>query len=218
MRIGYYSDTYVRTDDGWRLRTRSMTFLRKSGAQDSGRAARPDPARPHRPLMELDEYRASLDAWLEQNLSALQPDHAGPGSLDDQMEQLAKVKRLTFEAGWMRWGWPERVGGLGGSILLRALPRRSVDHAGPGRTGPLLHDRGAGPDHDRLRHPGAGRRDGAPTAQRCGDLVPGVFRAGDRQQPGRADLPGHPGRRRVARRRARRSGPAWPSTPSAVSS
>ena len=69
--------------------------------------------------MELDEYRASLDAWLEQNLSALQPDHAGLGSLDDQMEQLAKVKRLTFEAGWMRWGWPERVGGLGGSILLR---------------------------------------------------------------------------------------------------
>ena len=58
--------------------------------------------------MELDEYRASLDAWLEQNLSALQPDHAGLGSLDDQMEQLAKVKRLTFEAGWMRWGWPER--------------------------------------------------------------------------------------------------------------
>jgi alkylation response protein AidB-like acyl-CoA dehydrogenase len=69
--------------------------------------------------MELDEYRPSLDAWLELNLSALQPDHAGLGSLDDQMEQLAKVKRLTFETGWMRWGWPERVGGLGGSILLR---------------------------------------------------------------------------------------------------
>ena len=70
--------------------------------------------------MELDKYRASLDAWLEQHLSALQPDHAGLGSLDDQMEQLAKVKRLTFEADWMRWGWPERVGGLGGSILLRS--------------------------------------------------------------------------------------------------
>jgi alkylation response protein AidB-like acyl-CoA dehydrogenase len=70
--------------------------------------------------MELDEFRASLDAWLEHNLSALQPDHAGLGSLDDQMAQLAKVKRLAFEAGWMRWGWPERVGGLGGSVLLRA--------------------------------------------------------------------------------------------------
>jgi hypothetical protein len=44
MRIGYYSDTYVRTGGCWRLRTRSMTFLRKSGARDSGRAH--DPTRP----------------------------------------------------------------------------------------------------------------------------------------------------------------------------
>jgi hypothetical protein len=44
MRIGYYSDTYRRTTDGWRLHTRSMTFLRKSGAQDSGRPH--DPTRP----------------------------------------------------------------------------------------------------------------------------------------------------------------------------
>src|SRR5436190_17907196 len=44
MRIGWYADTYRRTPDGWRLRTRSMTFLRRSGARDSGRAH--DPARP----------------------------------------------------------------------------------------------------------------------------------------------------------------------------
>jgi len=37
MRIGYYNDTYVRTDDGWRLKTRAMTFIRRSGAHDSGR-------------------------------------------------------------------------------------------------------------------------------------------------------------------------------------
>src|SRR5436190_23399085 len=36
MRIGWYTDTYRRTAEGWRLRTRSMTFLRKSGARDSG--------------------------------------------------------------------------------------------------------------------------------------------------------------------------------------
>jgi len=44
MRIGYYGDTYRRTDEGWRLRTRSMTFLRKSGARDAGRPH--DPTRP----------------------------------------------------------------------------------------------------------------------------------------------------------------------------
>src|SRR6516165_2846168 len=44
MRIGYYTDTYRRTDQGWRLRTRSMTFLRRSGARDSGKPH--DPRRP----------------------------------------------------------------------------------------------------------------------------------------------------------------------------
>lgn len=44
MRIGWYTDTYVRTEKGWRLRTRQMTFLRKSGARDSGKAH--DPTRP----------------------------------------------------------------------------------------------------------------------------------------------------------------------------
>jgi hypothetical protein len=37
MRIGYYRDTYVRTTVGWRLKTRAMTFIRRSGAHDSGR-------------------------------------------------------------------------------------------------------------------------------------------------------------------------------------
>jgi SnoaL-like domain len=37
LRIGYYNDTYRRTADGWRLRTRAMTFMRRNGAHDSGR-------------------------------------------------------------------------------------------------------------------------------------------------------------------------------------
>ncbi|MEV0685392.1 nuclear transport factor 2 family protein [Nocardia sp. NPDC050378] len=36
MRIGYYTDTLIRTDDGWRLRTRRMTFIRRNGDHDSG--------------------------------------------------------------------------------------------------------------------------------------------------------------------------------------
>ncbi|MET0728201.1 MAG: acyl-CoA dehydrogenase family protein [Acidimicrobiales bacterium] len=69
--------------------------------------------------MDLDEFRASLDKWLDHNEGALSSDHRGVGTLDEQMEQLSKVRRLTYDAGWMRWGWPERVGGLGGSTLLR---------------------------------------------------------------------------------------------------
>jgi hypothetical protein len=44
MRMGWYTDTYVRTEAGWRLRTRSMTFLRRSGERDAGTPH--DPRRP----------------------------------------------------------------------------------------------------------------------------------------------------------------------------
>ena len=44
LRIGWYTDSYRRTEQGWRLHTRSMTFLRKSGARDAGRPH--DPTRP----------------------------------------------------------------------------------------------------------------------------------------------------------------------------
>ena len=70
--------------------------------------------------MELDEFRATLDDWLEAHLSELLASHEGVGTLDEQMAHLSKVKRITYDAGWMRWGWPERVGGFGGSSLLRA--------------------------------------------------------------------------------------------------
>ena len=44
MRMGWYTDTYVRTADGWRIRTRTMTFLRRHGGADSGKPH--DPLRP----------------------------------------------------------------------------------------------------------------------------------------------------------------------------
>jgi hypothetical protein len=44
MRMGWYSDTYRRTEKGWRIKTRTTTFLRRSGARDHGRAH--DPLRP----------------------------------------------------------------------------------------------------------------------------------------------------------------------------
>ena len=44
MRIGWYTDTYVRTGAGWRLKTRRMMFLRRHGGADSGKPH--DPRRP----------------------------------------------------------------------------------------------------------------------------------------------------------------------------
>ena len=48
MRLGWYTDTYRRTDKGWRIATRSMTFLRRSGAIDAGRPHDPDRPEPTR--------------------------------------------------------------------------------------------------------------------------------------------------------------------------
>lgn len=76
--------------------------------------------------MELAEFRNGLDDWLGHHHDELAPAFEGPGTLDEQMAQLDKVKRLTWEAGWGRWGWPERIGGLGGSTLLRAYLGESL--------------------------------------------------------------------------------------------
>lgn len=70
--------------------------------------------------MDLDTFRRCLDDWLDEHIEVLSPDYSGAGTLNDKVAQLAKVKRRTYDAGWMRYGLPERVGGLGGSNLLRA--------------------------------------------------------------------------------------------------
>ena len=70
--------------------------------------------------MELAEFKKSVDRWLSGHAEELEPGFDGIGTLDEQMAQLRKVMRLGYEAGFTRWGWPERVGGLGGSNLLRA--------------------------------------------------------------------------------------------------
>src|ERR1017187_10184559 len=92
-----------------------------------GSRPRPNPP-PTRPkvtrsggvAMGVDDFRSSVESRLDDNQHLLAPEYAGSGTLDQQMAQLAKVKRFAYDAGWMRMGWPERVGGLGGSTLMRA--------------------------------------------------------------------------------------------------
>jgi len=81
--------------------------------------------------VELDQFRRELDTWLDQHADELAPEtdpskNGGVASLEDHMAQIAKVRRLTFDAGWARWGWPEHVGGLGGTSLLRAYLSEAV--------------------------------------------------------------------------------------------
>ena len=43
MRLAWYDDEYVRTENGWRIRSRSTTFMRRNGSFDHGKEH--DPAR-----------------------------------------------------------------------------------------------------------------------------------------------------------------------------
>jgi alkylation response protein AidB-like acyl-CoA dehydrogenase len=69
--------------------------------------------------MEIAEFRTRLHHWLDANADELTPAFSPPGTLDEQIAQMQRVKSILFGADWMRYGWPERVGGLGGSPMLR---------------------------------------------------------------------------------------------------
>ena len=85
--------------------------------------------------MDIADFRTQLHAWLDANHEQLAPPYDAPGTLDDHVAQMQRVKALLYEADWMRWGWPERVGGLGGSPILRTELGASIaarDLADPG--------------------------------------------------------------------------------------
>jgi alkylation response protein AidB-like acyl-CoA dehydrogenase len=78
--------------------------------------------------VELQEFRTELDRFLDARADELAPPFEGRGTLDDQMAQIAKVRRLTFDAGFARRGWPDSVGGLGGTSLMRAYLAEAVTY------------------------------------------------------------------------------------------
>jgi alkylation response protein AidB-like acyl-CoA dehydrogenase len=70
-------------------------------------------------MTDLAAYRAELRVWLDAHHAELEPRHAPPGTLDDHVAQMQRVKSILFDAGWMQRGWPEPVGGRGGSPMQR---------------------------------------------------------------------------------------------------
>jgi alkylation response protein AidB-like acyl-CoA dehydrogenase len=72
-----------------------------------------------RTAADLAGHRARLQAWLDAHHEELAPRYRPPGTLDDHVAQMQRVKSILFAAGWMQLGWPERVGGRGGSPMLR---------------------------------------------------------------------------------------------------
>lgn len=81
----------------------------------------------------VEEFRSKLVAWLDEHDLTPPP---GDHSLDAHQVQHSRVLRALYDAGWMRWGWPESAGGLGGPMILRAIVGeevvgRRLDEPGP---------------------------------------------------------------------------------------
>ena len=78
-------------------------------------------------------FRAQLVAWLDDHdLTPPAEEH----SLDAVHAQHARVLSALYDAGWMRWGWPESAGGLGGPMILRAIVGEEVVGRGLDDPGP----------------------------------------------------------------------------------
>ena len=66
--------------------------------------------------------RSRLIDWLESNAGRLAPfRERGAGSIEEAFARERSLLRMLGEAGWSRYGWPEGVGGLGGTATLRAV-------------------------------------------------------------------------------------------------
>lgn len=73
------------------------------------------------PAPAVEGFRSRLVEWIEAHLDQLVPPYENHGTTDQLLDHQRNVQRLLFDEGWMRWGWPESVGGLGGTPLYRAV-------------------------------------------------------------------------------------------------
>ncbi|HEV8625885.1 MAG TPA: acyl-CoA dehydrogenase family protein, partial [Acidimicrobiia bacterium] len=80
--------------------------------------------------METAEFRHQLQSWLADEAGRLQRFRTLPNDLDGQFAVLRDLQRLLYDAGWLRHGWPEAVGGLGGSAVLRGVLSEELAAAG----------------------------------------------------------------------------------------
>jgi len=87
--------------------------------------ASPDPAQ------TVQELVASFATWLEVHAAQLEPfrEHS-TADLEEIVAGERPLRRLLFDGGWTRLGWPEACGGIGGSPVQRAAVLEALAAAG----------------------------------------------------------------------------------------
>jgi alkylation response protein AidB-like acyl-CoA dehydrogenase len=80
--------------------------------------------------VETAAFREGLRPWLATHAGDLGRFRSLPTDLDGQFAALRDLQRLLYDAGWLRHGWPESMGGLGGSAVLRGVLSEELAAAG----------------------------------------------------------------------------------------
>jgi alkylation response protein AidB-like acyl-CoA dehydrogenase len=75
---------------------------------------------PARPPLPLADFSEGLEKWLGTAPPALVAARAPCPTFPARVEGMSRLMRALFEAGWGAFGWPESLGGRGGTILHRA--------------------------------------------------------------------------------------------------
>lgn len=71
--------------------------------------------------MQLADFRRAVRSWIGAEEENLVLSTSSSGSVAVMLAHQRRIQRMLFDAGLMRWGWPESAGGLGGSPALRAV-------------------------------------------------------------------------------------------------
>ncbi|MDJ0097090.1 acyl-CoA dehydrogenase family protein [Gordonia alkanivorans] len=78
----------------------------------------------------VDEARTGFRSWLDDNRESLAEFRETGGELTEVFERLGRLQRMLYDAGWIRLGWLESAGGLGGRPILRAIISEELAAAG----------------------------------------------------------------------------------------
>ena len=80
--------------------------------------------------LELTEFAELFQEWASRNETHLAPLLRSCPDFDERVVVARQLRRKLFDAGWGRYGWPARVGGLGGSILHRGIVHEELTRRG----------------------------------------------------------------------------------------
>jgi alkylation response protein AidB-like acyl-CoA dehydrogenase len=78
----------------------------------------------------LERFGAAFRDWVGANRERLAPLFVPEVDYGDRVESARRLRRLLYDEGWARIGWPESFGGLGGTILHRGLIYEELYRAG----------------------------------------------------------------------------------------